>query len=145
MIEGTLQELKMHLGERSFGLLMSYIEKTKAQPGSVGEWTFFDDEKLAKAILLNKSNYKEGVKEYHKAFTDLHITLYGSDTIFTGEDVIETIEAYQQAGDYALVNAPTTGSSIINPDNFAIIVPNQIHANELKGDNPLKIVCKLIP
>ncbi len=123
---------------------MDYVQKITKQP-VVNEWEFFDDEVLVKAVALSRSNYREGVLEFHKSYTDLHITIEGLDIMYTSHEISETIEPYQEAGDYALVLSPTLNANKIPPGHFILIPPNEIHANQLEGENPLKVVFKLKP
>ena len=143
MTTGELNELKNFMKADSFHKVIAYIEQVKEKTAGISEWVFFDGEEVVKAIALNKSNYKETVKEFHKTYTDIHITISGVDTIFTGDQVTGVIEPYQESGDYSLVQSPSVTASKILPGHFAVIPPNEIHSNELAGESPLKVVIKL--
>ncbi len=143
MTTGEFNDLKNFMKEENFHRVTDYIKEVKTNDAGLNEWVFFDGDELVKAIALNKSNYREDVKEFHKAYADIHITISGEDTIFTGDKVTEIIEPYQETGDYALVRSQSVAISKILPGCFAHIPPNEIHANELAGKNPLKVVIKL--
>ena len=142
MKTGTFNLLEATMKAESFQLLQRYIERVKQGTVPVLEWEYFNGEELEKAILLNKSNYNEHIKEYHKAFTDIHITISGEDIIYLGEAITTVAEPYQENGDYCLVESPTTSTAQIPPGHFAILKPTEIHSNLLSGENALKVVIK---
>lgn len=142
MTTGAFNELETMMKASSFQLLEQFVDRVKKGAVPVLEWEYFNGDELEKAIVLNKSNYQEKIKEYHRAFTDIHITLSGEDTIFLGDEISAITEPYQENGDYCLVESPTVNTARIPPGHFAILKPTEIHSNLLAGNNPLKVVIK---
>jgi YhcH/YjgK/YiaL family protein len=143
MITGKLEDLKDFIEIDIFNTIMAFISEVKSGEAEINQWKFFDENQFLKAVTLNKSNKQDDVKEYHKAYTDIHITLSGVDTIFIGNHATEIIEEYQELKDYSLVKAVSVSSKKIFPNNFAFIKPKVIHCNVLEDQDPLKVVIKI--
>ena len=143
MIKGKFEDLTQLIGLESFDKVAYFIAQLKL--GSIGanQWVYFDHQQYFKAIGLATSNLNDSVKEYHKKFSDIHILIKGSDDIFLGENVLEVVEPYQEALDYSLVKATTSGIINIIPGDFVIIEPEEIHCNVI-AENSLKLVVKII-
>lgn len=143
MISGNLKDLKNFVDIDIVNIINTFIKEVRFGNVDLNQWKYFDGIDYLKAIPLNKSNKQDDVKEYHKEYTDIHITISGTDTIFIGNVVTEVIEEYQVLNDYSLVNSVTEISEKIFPDNFVIIKPKTLHCNILEGQDPLKIVIKI--
>lgn len=141
MITGKLEDLKDFIDFDNFNKIVNFVESAKSNNVKVGEWNFLNDASL-KAIVLNKSNMETDVKEFHKIYTDVHITIIGVDTLFLGNEISEIVEEYQENGDYSLVKSETIASNEIYPNHFGILNPEEIHCNILQ-ENSLKVVVKI--
>lgn len=141
MITGKLDDLKNHIDIEFFNKIISFVKNAKSNDVTIGEWNLLNEDSL-KAIVLNKSNTETDVKEYHKVYTDVHITLDGLDTMFIGNQITETVDEYQENGDYSLVRSETIDSNEILPNHFMLLKPEEIHCNIL-NENSLKVVIKI--
>jgi beta-galactosidase beta subunit len=141
MKTGKLDDLKNNIDIDFFNKIMNFVEIVKLNNVSIGEWNMLSEDSL-KAIVLNKSNTDSNIKEYHKVYTDVHITIHGLDTMFFGNKIIETVDEYQENGDYSLVKSETIGSNKIFPNYFMLLKPEEIHCNIL-NENSLKVVIKI--
>jgi len=143
MIKSKFEDLAGLIELEDFNKIAHFIAQLKSGSVEAGQWIYFDEQQYFKAIGLTTSNLNDSVKEYHKIFSDIHILLKGSDDIFLGENVLEVVEPYQEALDYSLVKATTSGIINIIPGDFVIIEPEEIHCNVI-AENSLKLVVKII-
>jgi beta-galactosidase beta subunit len=143
MITGKLEDLKDFIEINTFNTIMAFISEVRSGKAEINKWHCFDENQFLKAVPLNKSNKQDDVKEYHKIYTDIHITLSGVDTIFIGNRIDEIVEEYQELSDYSLVKALSVSSKKIFPNHFAIIKSKVLHCNVLEDQDPLKVVIKI--
>ena len=143
MITGKLNELEAYMDAESMHKILTFTEQIKSGEIGANEWFFFDADRSFKAIALHKSNYQAEVKEFHKIYTDIHIPIKGTDTIFTGVEIKEVIEPYQDNNDYCLVRSESETFTEIPPGYFALLKPEEIHSSLLSGKYAVKAVIKI--
>lgn len=143
MILDSLNNLSKYIDAESFNIILLHLEKLKSGEEELNSWKVFDEDSNLKAIALNNSGDHDALKEYHKIYTDIHITIQGTDVMFIGNEISETQEEYDESKDYGLVKSPTVSSATLLKDNFALIKPNILHCNILDKPNSLKLVVKI--
>tara|TARA_B100001250_G_scaffold397906_1_gene405536 strand:+ start:583 stop:1020 length:438 start_codon:yes stop_codon:yes gene_type:complete len=142
MIKGKISELINFIKLKDYELIVSYISNINDNEMPVGEWVKLNDEKL-KAIILNSSNYSENVFESHKKYIDIHITLKGEDLMYIGNGKHEKLLVeYNEELDYSLYESILDNNYSIKEKQFIIINPGELHINEIKKPNTLKLVVK---
>ncbi len=142
MITGKLQELQDHLTAEEYQSVHDFVEKAKSDGIIANDWNPISVGRIERAIVLNERGSEPHMKEFHKIFSDIHITIEGLDKLFIGTQIDEVISEYDEDKDFSLVKSPTTTTLELKPIEFALIRPGLLHINSL-GKDSRKIVFKL--
>lgn len=86
--------------------------------------------------------------EAHREYADLQLTLSGEEVLyFQSIELGEQSRPYNKDKDVEFFTAPYTSSVVLNPENFALIFPNDLHMggyNVEETNNVKKLVFKLL-
>ncbi len=142
MKTGKFQELQDHLSHEEYQAVHDFVEKVKAGSVDANQWNDISIGKIDRAIVLTEKGQEPQVKEYHRKFADIHITVDGLDKMFIGTEILEVVSPYDDEKDFELVKSPTTTTLVLTPIEFALISPKIIHINSL-GKDSRKVVVKV--
>lgn len=142
MTKGIFKELNDHLEENEVKSIEFHISQVRLNKITVGEWINLENTKL-KVILLNSSNYSEGIFELHQNYIDIHITIKGEDSFYIGENKdAELSTSYSKEFDYALYKTTIKEHFKIAEGSFVLIMPKVLHINQFKNNATTKLVVK---
>lgn len=141
MIFDCLKNIKNYSSLIEFSdLIFEYLEK--ASSIAFSEW--IEVSPSIKFIKLNSFS-SDDLYEFHKAYTDIHITLQGIDEISIGSKKnLELVKEFNSHADYQQCKTKKIASLQNTPDFFCAIFPNEPHRNTFIQQNSHKIVFKLI-
>lgn len=142
MISGNIVNLKKHIDADKAKLIASFIENLNLDTAKIGEWIFLSSD--LKVLLLDKSNFTEGVFEAHKIYKDAHIVIKGSDTVvFANQQLSKETKAYDNELDYTLYSSKELFKVKLLPESFVLIDENEQHSNQISDSQTLKLVAKI--
>jgi biofilm protein TabA len=142
MIVSQLYRLSEYLPDHDYTLVVKFVNEVDLSHPEVGQWFMLDADRL-KVILLDKSNFKDGIFEAHRKYQDIHITLKGKDLMHYADHKHCTVSApYVEADDYELQTGPFSAVTVLHPGAFAILEPGELHANKIEDAGTLKVVVK---
>lgn len=142
MLTGNLQLLQSYTGEKTFYAIADFNRKALKGLYPKGEWIFIDNVAGIKALVLDRSNDSDALKEFHRLFIDIHIPLKGSDRFFLADEITEVVQSYQQEPDYSIVKADTSREILLAVGDFVLVEPGEVHCNIL-DQGSIKTVIKL--
>jgi len=142
MLTGKLDILQSYTGVKTFSTIADFNLNALQGIHPIGEWIFIDSLPGVKALVLNRSNDSDAVKEFHRLFIDIHMPLRGSDHFYLAGEITAAVQPYQQETDCSLVKAATLQEVSLAVGDFMLLEPEEIHCNVLKEDS-LKTVIKL--
>jgi len=141
MFFGKIEALKQYISSDCFMGVSNLLSKSLKGEIPFNEWILLENE--MKAILLDKSNKAADTMEFHKLFSDIHITIQGRDIIYTCDNCSEVIQEYQEMVDYGLYKATDSINEFINDaGHFVLIGRDEAHCNIL-NEHSIKLVIKL--
>lgn len=106
------------------------------------EW--FELSPQLKVIKLNRCSTTEDF-EFHKKYTDVHLTTAGVDEILLGDHVNASLVAsFDEAKDYQLVHTKTVTAVKSCQGFFTALLPGEIHRNSFLKPYTTKLVFKLL-
>jgi beta-galactosidase beta subunit len=119
---------------------LAFVRSVADGHAPTGQWQEFGEG--LRGVCLVAGAASANVLEYHRANTDIHLTVRGCDRMHVGSADAETEKPYDPATDFGLVKATGVTVFDIGPDQFLEIAPGVPHINLLDAGS-VKIVFKI--
>lgn len=142
MISDKVERLTIYRSIPLASAIQQFIVSGEKDKLGAGQWTQLQDG--LKVILLDFSNYREGILETHRNFFDLHVTLSGCDLMNVSEySTLLTEQEYDNDHDYALWKGDTQVIFRLEPLSFLFLMPHEAHNNTFLEQGTRKFVFKI--
>lgn len=142
MIAGNIIDLGKYIDPSQAKAIRSFLDNINLEEPKTGEWIFLTPE--LKVLLLNKSNFTEGVFESHTIYKDVHIVIKGNDTLyFANHSVSKETKVYDADLDYTLYNSIELYRTNLLAQSFVLIDQYEQHSNQITDNQTLKLVAKI--
>lgn len=130
---------------RAFAGIFDYVKKHDLLKEPLGKIEI-DGENV---FIINSEpeclSKESQVLEYHKKYLDIHILLSGQETIGWKNlsDCVNEKKAFDDENDYGLFDDKPTAYITLNPNQFAVVYPEDAHAPIIGEGKIRKLVVKV--
>ena len=138
-----LSYITNYLTEGQKKVITSFMLNYNNALKSVGKWLELAEDSSVKAIVLNSSGHSPELMEVHLKYIDIHITLFGTDLLYTCKEGFIDKKSYLPEEDYQLIKAESKECWKIDSGQFAVIKTGIPHSNVLMKDS-VKMVIKIL-
>lgn len=137
-----VSDINRFLGLNALHYLHELLNQVDTNDYQIGKWKFFSEDICSKCVILNKSSETPEIMEYHKEYSDIHITLLGRDKMLVGGEVSEIVQDYSRDSDFGLVKVENFKEQLISKGEFILLEPEIPHVNLLEPGS-IKVVFKI--
>lgn len=128
-----------------FKVLFDYVKTHDLLHSDLGRIEISGDNLFINNVNPDCVESDKQILEVHREYIDVHILLYGVETIGWKalEDATQEIKSYEKEGDCALYSDVPTTFVTLHPGQFVIVYPEDAHAPIIGKGKIRKLIAKV--
>lgn len=148
MIIDNVEKMYRYDYVKGVSKVVEFLARTDLKNLANGKYDLGDGDCVKVSDYDTKELPDEVELEAHREYADLQMTLGGEELLyFQSIDLGEQCKPYNKDKDVEFYTAPYSNSVVLNPTNFALIFPNDLHMGGFDAEETShvkKLVFKLL-